>query len=81
MAVGLGTIGLMAVASLVGAPLVGWPAVVRLPAVLVPALVLATLLVRPWRWRESDIRAVDRWWARRLETRPIAAQKVGHLRA
>ncbi|MPZ18036.1 MAG: DUF2079 domain-containing protein [Luteitalea sp.] len=57
----LATIALVVVVVLVGAPLVGWPPVVRLPVVVAPALVLALLVVRPWRWRETELRALDRW--------------------
>lgn len=52
-------IGLTVVLVLVGAPLLGWPRVVRLPAVLVPALALVLFVSRPWRWRESDRRALE----------------------
>lgn len=61
MRAALATIALVVVVVLVGAPLVGWPPVVRLPAVVVPALVLAFFVIRPWRWRESDLRTLDRW--------------------
>ena len=61
MVTALGAIAAIALIILVGAPLVGWPAVVRLPAVLVPALTLGVLAMRPWRWRDSKVKAVDQW--------------------
>ncbi len=54
-------LALVAAAVLVGAPLVGWPRVVRLPAVLVPALLVAVVILRPWRWAESEWQAVEAW--------------------
>jgi uncharacterized membrane protein len=54
----------IAVAALVvfiAAPLAGWPAVVRLPAVVVPAIGLILATLRPWRWRDATLQALDRW--------------------
>jgi uncharacterized membrane protein len=45
----------------IAAPLAGWPAVVRLPAVVLPAIALIVAALRPWRWRDSTLQAVDRW--------------------
>ena len=61
-----GLIGFAVLAVLVAAPLAGWPRVVRLPAILVPALALALLVTRPWRWQESDLRALDQQPSSRL---------------
>jgi uncharacterized membrane protein len=74
----IAAIASVAIAVLVAAPLVGWPPVVRLPAVLLPAIVVAVLVLRPWRWSESDWNALERWQPSRREL-VIAAIAVALL--
>jgi uncharacterized membrane protein len=42
-------------------PLIGWPAVTRVSVVLLAGFLLALALVRPWRWRPSELAALGDW--------------------
>lgn len=54
-------IGVVVVGLLVASPLVGWPKVTRVAIVLVAAGLVSVLLVRPWRWNDSEVQAVADW--------------------
>jgi uncharacterized membrane protein len=53
-------IGVGAATILIAAPFAGWP-VVRLPAVIFPALLIVVVILRPWRWDDRQLRAINAW--------------------